>query len=90
MTRSDQPAVDDIVERLRRWPCDDIDNIYDIKDKAADEIERLRIALNVAADEISRAELFWNMTPNELADWYIHLAQEIIKLDGPTRKGNPQ
>ena len=31
----------DIVERLRRWPTD-IDNILDLKDDAATEIERLR------------------------------------------------
>ena len=33
--------MDDIVQRLRRWPTD-IDNILDLKDEASDEIERLR------------------------------------------------
>jgi hypothetical protein len=84
MTRSDHPAVDDIDTSqyyvIRKGEYDDM--------KA--EIERLRTALNVAADEVSRAELFWNMTPNELADRYIHLAQTIIELDGPTRIGGPQ
>ena len=53
-------SMDDIVTRLRRWPCDDIDNIYDIKDDAIAEIERLRKEVDIkgyrlddALDEIA-------------------------------------
>ena len=41
--------MDDIVQRLRRWPTD-IDNILDLKDEASDEIERLRAVLDAVGD----------------------------------------
>ena len=52
--------TDDIVEQLRCWPRD-IYNIIDLKDDAADEIERLRKEVDIkgsrlddALDEIER------------------------------------
>ena len=61
----------DIVERLRAWANEELDDWLDLKKpdllKAADEIERLREALRVIRDELGDTPMD-SMKAYEIAD----------------------